>query len=299
MVTDENVGFLVKYWKTTGKGTGWHIGTLKKVDGITATIHHTVLKRDQKVLTTDCDPYDDGGRTMSGSIFDHLYRVAQTAGVGKQEPGQSDQDYLKRILRAVHGVNEQLWNSIPVPAQQWFNEAATLVSQAKPIPPCPGFMGKDEIQKTIDTVVPPKGLTAEEALNQPVAPQTDPQKRVHVASSPQVRPKLADVTKPKRQVTGVMDALRRTVVVHPEWTSRQLYDYLKLNGFPNAKLDTISVDGGNIKRVIEIAKELGFWNEKGNVSGTDIQSEHDKEATGEVKEEHGEIQEQTHQAQSA
>ena len=158
---------------------------------------------------------------------------------------------MRTILRAVHGADDQLWNSVPIPAQQWFNDAATAVSTANPVPPCPGFIGLDEVHRVAEMAEPPKGMTAKEVLNTP-RPQAT------VTSSP----------KAKRQGTGVMDALRRTVILHPEWTSRQLYDYLKLNGFPNAKLDTISVDGGNIRRVIEIAKELGYWNNKGSVNGT-------------------------------
>lgn len=249
MVSSEHIGKLVQYW-TPKIGSGWRVGTLLRIEGVTAVIHHSVLKREQKVHVNECKPVM--GEIMSDTIFDHLFRVAQTKGVEKQQPGESDQDYLKKVLRAVHSVDVPVWNSLPLKAQEWFNEAATAVSSAHQVPLCPGFIGKDEVQKTVETVTPPKGLSASEAL----ATQT--------SKTQASRPTISNPTKRKREVTGIMDALRKTVILHPEWTSRQLYDYLKLNGFPNAKIETISVDGGNIKRVIELAKQLGYWNEKGN-----------------------------------
>lgn len=239
MITSENVGSIVQYWKD-----GWRVGTLKQVLGGTAVIHHQVLKKDQKVPITDCKLIE--GETMSDTIFDHLFRVAQTKGVGKQEVGESDQDYLKKVLRAVNTVDTTIWNTLPVKAQQWFNDAATAVTTAHTVPVCPGFTGRDEVQKSVETVTPPKGLSAQEALK---------------TQKPQIKPPLQSTPKRKREVTGIMDALRKTVILHPDWTTRQLYDYLRLNGFPNAKIDTISVDGGNIKRVIELAKQLGYWND--------------------------------------
>lgn len=255
MITKENIGAQIKYWKS-----GWRSGVLKDIQGSTAIIHHSVLKKDQKISLSNCELLE--GVKMSDTIFDHLFRVAQTKGVQKQQPGESDQDFLKKVLRAVHGVDEPTWNSLPIKAQQWYNDAATAVSTANPIPPCPGFNGKDEIQKVAETSVPPKGLTAQEALKQSV----------------QVKPPITAQPKRKREVTGVMDALRRTVIFHPDWTTRQIFDYLKLNGFPNAKLDTISVDGGNIKRVIQIAKELGFWKEVTNAPVIQNEEEEVKKA---------------------
>lgn len=246
MVTSEDVGSLVQYWKS-----GWRTGTLKEVVGTTAVIEHPTLKRDQKVHVDDCKLIE-GGHKVGDTIFDNLLSVAATKGVGVQEAGESDDAYIRRILKAVHSVDDPLWNKLPIKAQQWFNEAATAASTAHPLPPCPGFVGRDQVQKTVETVTPPKGLPAKEAI-----------KTQKPAKPAVVKPPLAtEPPKRKREITGVMDALRRTVILHPDWSSRQIYDFLRLNGYPNAKIDTISVDGGNIKRVIELAKQMGFWIDK-------------------------------------
>jgi hypothetical protein len=181
------------------------------------------------------------------TVFDSLFNLAQTKGIEKQKPGQTDNDYLISIVRVISKVSDEEWNTLALPAASWFNQAAPLASAMQILPICPGFIGLDEVNKTATTSIPTKGLTAAEVFKSPAS---------RFQSS---QPNISNTPKEKKSSTGIMDAVRRTVIIHPEWTSRQVYDYLKLNGFPNANLDTISVDGGNIRRVIEIAKELGLW----------------------------------------
>lgn len=184
------------------------------------------------------------------SIFDELFKVAQPVGMQKQRIDQTDDEYLTTLVRAITTVDDEGWNSLSVQAQTWHNSAIDYVNKLLPVPVCPGFIGTEVVQHTRATVVPPKGLTADEIFKSKPPTGTAASRFQSTPSSPKVK------------ATGIMDALRRTVIIHPEWTSRQVYDYLKLNGFPNAKLDTISVDGGNIRRVIEIARELGLWHDK-------------------------------------
>lgn len=248
MVTQEHCGLRVRYFRS-GTGSGWHTGLLVKIDGKTAHIKHPVLKRVQKISVTECEPYQG----VQMTIFESLSKAAQTTGFGKQTPGESDDEYLIKLLRAVQKVPSNVWHMLPVQAQNWYNSAVEAHKESKPIPACPGYVGQEEA-KEISEAKP--GLTAMEILQ---AKPPDPNK---AASRFQAAPIQVTKTKGKKKITGVMDALRKVVILHPDWSSRQVYDYLRDNGYPDAKLDTISVDGGNIRRVIQLAKELGYWKEQ-------------------------------------
>lgn len=223
------------------------MGTLLDIEGEMAVIKNVkTKKRNIKVPLADCEPYLG---EIKMTIFDQLYAIAaKCADMKKQGPEHSDEQYLRVLLEVIGDkgkVSNEEWNRLSIPAQTWFNDAVVAIRAMKPIPPCPGFIGRGESRKITQTSSPPKGLSAVEALaSQPSKFQTVP----------------PTFPREKKVVTGVMDAIRRVVILHPEWTSRQVYDYLKSNGYPNAKLDSISVDRGNIHRVIEIMKELG-WQE--------------------------------------
>ena len=253
MISDEHVGQNVCYW-TGGKASGQHLGILNKIEGVTAYIKHPVYKREQKVHVNNCEPLGEKGMT----IFDELFKAAEKfADFKKQGPEHSDAYYIQTLMRACQRVPGEDWLKLTKTTKDWYNDAANQYKATGNIPPCPGFIGKDDVKKTTATVVPPKGMTATEVFKAPPS-------RFQTSN-------INNVPK-KRVVTGVMDALRKTVVIHPDWTSRQVFDYLKINGFPNVKLDTISVDGGNIRRTIEIMKEIG-WTEPSVIIQNDKKDE--------------------------
>lgn len=249
MISQQDYGRTIRYWKN-----GWHAGILLRIEGSTAVVEHPVLKRQQKVAVVNCEVYIG---EIKMTIFDHLFKAAQTLGFEPQAPGQLDKDFMTALLKTITKLPLDTWNSLPIPAQQWFNEAAGAFSALKPIPPCPGFV----------SIAEAKGLTAAQVLNTPQSERVQ-----------SVKPNIANIPKQKRTTTGVMDALRKTVILNPDWNTRQVYQYLRDNGFPNAKLDTISVDGGNIRRVIEIARELGFWKDQKDQKGQDDSKEILKQA---------------------
>lgn len=242
MVTQEHIGQLVGYWNN-----GYRYGYLVRIDNQNAYIKNVVKKRETKVLAKDCNPCGDQ-RNMGNSIYDELFKFASAKGFQKQSPGQSDDEHITKLVRAIGSLPKDDWDRIAVEAKVWFNSAVNPVNRSEAPPLCPGFHGLDAIQKAEQTKEPPKGLSALEVLAHPTPSELPAVKSL--------------ANKPKRQPTGLMEALRRTVILHPEWKSRQVYDYLKLNGFPEAKIDTISVDGGNIRRVIEMARQLGKWKEQ-------------------------------------
>jgi hypothetical protein len=248
VISNENIGHPIHYWMN-----GQRIGTLLEIEGNTAVIKNVIpKKRNIKVPVSVCEPYRGESKM---TIFEELYKeVEKHAGFKRQSAEQSDEVYIQSLLVVVQKIPELDWNKVTKPSRDWYNAAAMQWKKDKSILPCPGFLGKDSIKKAELTVTPPQGMTATEAL------------KIKIPESGRMsstEPNIANTPKsniPKKQITGVMDALRKTVIIHPEWSSRQVYDYLRLNGYPNAKLDTISVDGGNIRRVIDIMKELG-WKE--------------------------------------
>jgi hypothetical protein len=192
---------------------------------------------------------------VSELIFTQLFKAAKTVGFGKQEIEQSDQEYLISLMRAISTVSDDVWNKLTPIAQEWFNTAIALANEAAkdtksdpfPLPLsqfCPGFVGKEEAQKIVETKTVPKGLSAEEVFSKPL---------------PKIPSKMP-ASKPGRKATsGITDYTRRLILTHPDWPVRKVFEYLKLNGFPNAKPDNISVARGDIRRMIEISKELGYW----------------------------------------
>jgi hypothetical protein len=247
MITESDIGHLVRFWRN-----GWHVGTLSSFNKTTAVIKHAVIRKPLKISTLDCESLQEvevkGAPEMN--IYEHLLKAVESAGIVKQGFDQTDDQYLTSIVRAINKLDEEAWRRLPLPAEQWFNSAVIAINSLQSIPHPSGYIGIDSSQRstTKSNKEPTKSGTAKEVLKSP------PMTRASIfQTTPGSPPKV------KRQITGVMDAMRKAVILHPEWTTRQVYDYLRLNGYPEAKLDTISVDGGNIRRVIQIAKELGLW----------------------------------------
>ena len=173
------------------------------------------------------------------TIFEELYQAAFTKGIKEQTQHQSDEQYLKSILEAISSLDDQTWDSLSVEAANWHNEAVGSLNELKLIPPCPGFKSNDATPvKELKPVLVPEIKVAE---------------------------KKKDVTvkeKTKRTTSGVIDAIRKTVVLNPEWNTRQVYLHMRGNGWPEVNINTIAVEGGNVRRTIDLAKSLGYWKQK-------------------------------------
>lgn len=163
------------------------------------------------------------------SIFEELFKAS---GSITQRADQNDASYITQVLKAISALPETKWDRLSIKSREWFNEAAKAVSTSKPLPPCPGFK-EQQIKE------------AEQALE--------------VIKKEEKKLVTQQKEKKKKVVTGVMDAIRKIVLQHPDWTSRHIHQHLKENGFPNVNLNTVTIDGGNIKRVIILAQGLGLW----------------------------------------
>lgn len=200
---------------------------------------------------------------MPEPIFKQLCKAAQTATPPfnpKQQIEQSDQEYLTSLVRSFATISDENWDKyLTAEAQEWVNQAIILLNKRTdpkldpfPIPLtafCPGFIGREEAEKVVKTKPKdlPRGLSASEVFATQPVPKT-----LHGTGK-----------RGKKPTTGVTDYTRRIIVQHPEWTVRQVWEYLRLNGFPAAKVDSVAVARGDIRRIMEIMKELGWQEPQG------------------------------------
>lgn len=176
------------------------------------------------------------------TIFEELFKAAQTVGFKEQEK-ESDQDYLRSLILAVSKVDDKTWEGLSRKAGEWFNAAANASNAMQAIPPCPGY-------KQTATVPPPPATP-------PPQVKKEPTKTTRTAPT---TTKTARVSKGHKK-SGVIDAIRRTIILHPEWTVKQVYDEL-VKEFTHLAPETVAVNAGDIRHVIILAREMGFWNEE-------------------------------------
>lgn len=174
------------------------------------------------------------------TIFEELFKAAATTGF-KEQDKESDQDYLRALILAVSKVDDKTWDSLSRKAGEWFNAAANASNAMQPIPDCPGFKQTAAVPPPPPT--PPPQVKKEPAKTSRTAPTT---------------------TKPKQRgpkQSGVIDAIRRAFILHPDWSTKQAYDEL-VKTYTHLAPETVAVNAGDIKHVIILAREMGFWNEE-------------------------------------
>jgi hypothetical protein len=161
------------------------------------------------------------------TIYEELLKVAQGAGEFKpQQPDEDDPKYLKRLIHTVATVNDDVFYGMTNGTQKWFNKAAGAVNKKIPFDwNCPGF-------KLVNPLPPSTGV------------------------------KTTGRLAVRRRGPGIIEAVRRQVILHPDWTSRQVHQYLQSNGFPDAKVETVIVNASDAHNMISIIKELGYWRDE-------------------------------------
>lgn len=172
------------------------------------------------------------------TIFEEVFAVAKAEGVKEQGPAQSEQDFLFSILKAVNGCSNEAWNALSAESQSWAEVAIKENNARKPIPA-------------------PLGYHSNIPIPVPVAPV--PSKvQVKVQPAPVA---ATNIPKAKPKPEGVVSAIRKTIILNPDWPTRKVHEYLVGNGWPNLKLDVVSVNAGDIRRTVAMVKEVGKWRE--------------------------------------
>jgi hypothetical protein len=177
------------------------------------------------------------------TIFEEVFAVAKVAKIKDQAEGQSEQDFLFSILKAVNTCPDDAWNALSVDAQLWADIAIKENNARKPIPEPHGY--RDYWKKV------PASIPVQTSVRvQSVVP--------NIANVPK-SPNIANVPKAKPKPEGVVSAIRKTIILNPDWPTRKVHEYLVGNGWPNLKLDVVSVNAGDIRRTVAMVKDLNKW----------------------------------------
>lgn len=193
---------------------------------------------------------------MPETVFEAAFRVAKNNGVKEQLPGQEDQVFLFSILKALGTCPQEDWdalgNSCPK-AHDWYQTAADANNKSRPIPFPDGF-------KQAKPVIPPPPPKPVVEIKQPTSHRL--QTAVpNVANTPKAQTEPRKEKEKRSKNAGILDEIRKVVIQNPNWNARQVYEYIIANGFPTASQALVSVNVGDIKRVILVAKNLGYWKE--------------------------------------
>lgn len=166
------------------------------------------------------------------TVYEQLVNAAKTVG-WTEDSTLSDQQVIKSLLKAVSKTSDEVWKSLPNNVAKWFDDAAAANNTAPHVVPYPdGFVGKEKHEE----------------------PVKKDEKKVKAVS-----PK-AGITKPQAtRVSGVIDLIRKTLILHTDWTNAQVHKYVQEQGFPALKIETVQVNAGDVRRTIAIIKELGLW----------------------------------------
>ena len=210
------------------------------------------------------------------SVFTEILLVAKSGNGGKdQSPGEDDQAYLLSLATCISQCPDVQWKSLSDEAKKWYDEAVRSSNGTLPIPEPEGFNKEEELVFTVSTGTAPAGNGAATTT------YTTPEKKVAIVKSiesgriqsqssspkhdiPAVKTidqigQIKTTTERKQKDSGVLDAIRKTVILHLDWTSKQVHQYLTENGYPNANANVVAVNAGDIRRVVACVKDLGHW----------------------------------------
>ena len=192
----------------------------------------------------------------AGTLFYDAFEAAKTVGMKPPKDSDTEQEYLKTLIHALSQVSDSIYSNMMPQTQIWLNKGIDAINAAvdgnpTDIPPLQGFMS---------------ALT-DEIVQEEMKVVTDPPSTKEVINRFDKKGYIGK--KPKR--TGVMDAMRNIVLTHPDWPARKVFFFLRDNGWPNANFNSISVEAGNTRRVLELAEQLGLLKDK----LPDVNREHD------------------------
>lgn len=191
---------------------------------------------------------------MPETIFDAVLRVAKTNGGADQLSNQEDQPYLYAICKALSDCAQEMWESLPVSAHEWYNNAAKMINAGKMVPPPEGFKSALKPIPVIQKPAPPPKPTVQQ--------KAKPEK----AAVPTPPPVVEQKERAKRNKNaGILDAIRKTIILNPLMNAKQVHEHIVKNGFPDASLAIVAVNTGDVKRVLALVRELGYWKESVNV----------------------------------
>src|ERR1039458_1617356 len=92
------------------------------------------------------------------TLFEELMKVANTT-KGMQPPlaGEHEQDFIRRLMRAISNIDNLLWDTLSDEAQQWYNDNAVKAEDGSVFNLVPGYI--PGTKPTVERVSKPKIAT--------------------------------------------------------------------------------------------------------------------------------------------
>ena len=78
---------------------------------------------------------------VTQTLFEELMKAANTT-KGMQPPlaGEHEQDFIRRLMRAISNIDNKLWDTLSDEAQQWYNDNAVKAEDGSVFNSVPGYI---------------------------------------------------------------------------------------------------------------------------------------------------------------
>jgi hypothetical protein len=140
--------------------------------------------------------------------------------------GESDNEYIHRVLKELSTVSDATWNSIPEAAQAWSNEAVALISSNQPCPECPGYSysGSEQVEGREQT-------------------PTSKSKQISM--------------EPVKRKPSAMHRIRQLALLNPNFSPEVLLEMVTNEGL-KCGINSAYVCKDEVRNVLRAAKEIGY-----------------------------------------
>ena len=183
----------------------------------------------------------------------------------KSKAKEDRQDFLTRLLEAAQAADDEVWESLPEPVQQWVNDGAKAHNDGQDIPDftdggdegAPDETNSEEEDETVadtksKTKAPAKGAKAEKA-KEPTDKKAAAEKKAIAEKKAPAKPAAAPKT------TSMRRLIKQLVVKKPSITVEALIEKLKSEGHKSPSEFTVASirsDTRDTMRVLNDAKLL-------------------------------------------
>jgi len=182
---------------------------------------------------------------MKSAIETDLQKITSVT----PQRGEARQQYLSRMMNAVHGLTERQWEKLRLPIQTWYNDAAAANDQDHELPDFPDDDGTIGVEGDGETTAPPPPKAK--------ANGTTAAKKATAAKPTPPRP-----TKPATQKTGnvgLQVRIKKYLMEHGLDATAD--DIVKsLGGEKNCSALTVSAIRSEFRSSVKLLAELGWLN---------------------------------------
>jgi hypothetical protein len=206
------------------------------------------------------------------TVFEEILATTKNGNGGTdQTPFQGDQAYILSLATCISKCPLEQWKALSTAASDWYNLCVRSINGSQLLPLPEGFVSIHGNAPSDAADVATAGLTVNSSAsgriqsskpNQANTPKTKTDTALPPVKKVEQIGELKGTAEKRSKNSGILNAIRKAVILHPDWTTKQIHQSLVENGFPDTKLDIVAVNAGDIRRTIAVVKELGFWYEK-------------------------------------